>query len=282
MIAANHHKPTDKGHPVYAKVEKVSPAKAKRCLKNQDNFRKPNKQKIKNYTRDMRADNWKTSGQVCRFYKDGKEDVLFDGQNKLQAIIDSGTTQTLVMIYDCPDTEYVDMGEKRTLAQHIRHLGMPRHSQFAATTSNIANLMAYQFKLDTRGISIADRIGIFERHKKQLTYWVPRCHDDKRLIWKASIAAVLVLGTQPKGFASCKTEFLEYLSSGEGMEATDPVWLLREMMNNYKRTSAHRINQRHRLALIGKAWNHHREGELINKLSYRDTGPTAEEFPKIR
>jgi hypothetical protein len=268
-------------------IEKIGPKRAIEYLRQSDNIRKPNRLKIANFRRDMKANRWEQNGESIKFYTNGKGEFLRDGQNRLHAIKDSKTTQDFVVVRDIDGSDYVDVGEKRTLAQLLHHDGVSYACNHAAAVSN---LLAYDRfstgQLDTYSSrpSHSDRIECFQKYRSRLTKIVPLVHNTKKLHWRAAISAVLVHGSCPSAYGAAKDEFLYYLSTGEDLQQNDALYALREEMHE---TSRRRIRQtqRHRLALIVQAWNWHRSLQLMataKSLKFIETGPTAMKFPKIQ
>lgn len=92
---------------------KITPGIAREFLShNTRNIRPMNKSAIKQYAESMRAGTWQANGETIKFYEDG---TLFDGQHRLQAIIESGTTQEMLVVTGVPnDVSVTDIGRTRS------------------------------------------------------------------------------------------------------------------------------------------------------------------------
>lgn len=260
-----------------AKVERINPAVAKEFLKNSVNIRKPNREKIRQMVRDMKHGTWEENGETLKWHENGS---FVDGQNRIMAVIESKTTQSMAVVRGIKADQYVDIGEKRTLAQILRHEGVSYAQEHASAVANLLHLKANIAGISHPRFSQTDRIECYATYKKRLSKIIPDTHNTKNLYWRSGITSVLTLGTNPRDYAACKHDFLEYLSDGAGMEKDDPVYLLREVQLAAKRNRMRYVTH-HRLALIALAWNYHREGIAVNKLKFNTAGPNPDSFPKV-
>ena len=266
-------------------IEKIGPTKAKAYLKLSDNIRRPNKRKIGLMIKDMKSGNWEDNGHTIKFYQNGSGESLIDGQNRLHAVVSSGVAQNFVVVRGIDSEKYVDVGEKRTLAQLLHHDGWAYAACHAATVGNILSMKWFMTHPDSMGrpdVSQSDRIRTFEQHKSKLKTLVPTASNQKGLLWKATVIAVLSVGTTTRSYSAAKDDFIYYLGTGEDMPKSDPVWKLREIQYSDHRKKGHRMSQRQRLGLTIKAWNAHRDEQGMSELRFRSAGPTMEKFPKIK
>lgn len=98
---------------MYSVQMDISPEIATEMLKhNTRNYRKKIREEIvSRYADDMKTGRWVENGETIVFHKDGS---LADGQHRLHAIVRSGQTITMLVVYDVPDdiTEF-DLGLNR-------------------------------------------------------------------------------------------------------------------------------------------------------------------------
>lgn len=74
--------------------------------------RRMRRKKVAMYADDMKHGRWQTTSQGIAFYENGD---LADGQHRLEAIIESGVTVTMIVIYDVPnDSTLFDRGMARS------------------------------------------------------------------------------------------------------------------------------------------------------------------------
>jgi hypothetical protein len=270
-----------------ASVETITPQQAAAYLRNARNIRKPNREKILKFAADLRADRWELNGESVKFVREADDDILVDGQNRLTAIIEAKKPARVVVVRDCAGADFIDVGEKRTLAQLLHARGLPYATAIASMIGNLYALrefMAQPERVQSPRPSHADRLALFDRYEKQLTRMAPEIHN-RGLHWAAAIGAVLIEAKRPRGYAHAADDFLTCLATGALHEQTlstvDACYKLREIQLANQRAKT-RLSQRARLALIVKAWSYHRALMLMDgPLRFVETGPTAEPFPKF-
>lgn len=105
---------------MYTVIRDITPDMANEMLKsNTNNYRKAYYKVVAKYADDMANGRWQTNGDPIRISKSG---VLLDGQHRLMAIAKSGTTQTMLIVYDVEDeTSVFDIGYRRNLQQIVKH-----------------------------------------------------------------------------------------------------------------------------------------------------------------
>lgn len=108
---------------MYTVIKNVTPEIANDLLKlNTNNYRKYDNNRVASYSNDMINGKWQTNADPIRISKSG---VLLDGQHRLMAIVKSGTTQEMLIVYDVDDSVSVfDVGMKRTRKQIAIQMGI--------------------------------------------------------------------------------------------------------------------------------------------------------------
>lgn len=100
---------------MYTKIMDITPAIAAEMLeKNTNNYRRITSYKVEEYARKMRLGYWQENGEPIQFGKDGQ---LLNGQHRLAAIIKSGTTQRMLVVFDV-DADVFDSGKNRSLREY--------------------------------------------------------------------------------------------------------------------------------------------------------------------
>lgn len=96
--------------------------------------------KAKEYDFDMRMGNWLTTHQGIAFDTNGN---LIDGQNRLTAIVSSGITIEMLVVFDCDpkSLEVLDTGRKRTLGDTLKIGGYKNWNNLAGI---IGRVQAYE------------------------------------------------------------------------------------------------------------------------------------------
>ena len=108
---------------MYGRVEMVTPEKAEKWLSNMIHNRNISRDAIVKYTNDIKNGMWQISGQGIIFNEDGQ---LVDGQHRLAAIVKTGVSVPLFVIYGAPkSTSIHDMCRKRTVSNSLKMAGLP-------------------------------------------------------------------------------------------------------------------------------------------------------------
>lgn len=100
----------------YCNIEAITPEVAQQYLaSNSRQQRKLRRRKVAEYADDMRNGRWGLNGATIVIDEHGN---LIDGQHRLSAVVESGTTQRFVVVRNVSEDSYetIDQGMKRTLA----------------------------------------------------------------------------------------------------------------------------------------------------------------------
>lgn len=91
----------------------ITPELAQAMLQKNTDNRKPDKQRIRQYSADMKAGRWKFTTQTIGIGTTGR---VVDGQHRLFAIVDSGITITCLVVFDADESTFavIDTGKTRT------------------------------------------------------------------------------------------------------------------------------------------------------------------------
>ena len=109
----------------------VTPALARQMLGCNRGNRPVGRTQIARYTRLMREGRWRTTSDAVAFSKEGR---LLNGQHRLQAILNSGTTQTMLVCtgLDPAVFHFLDYGAKRTGRDVLAVEGFSNPKELAA------------------------------------------------------------------------------------------------------------------------------------------------------
>ncbi len=92
---------------------KITREDAARLMEKNTNNRPITKATLKRYTKEMAEGKWRYNGETIKISKSG---YIFDGQHRLQSVIDSGVTIEAELINDIDDDVFdtIDVGKQRT------------------------------------------------------------------------------------------------------------------------------------------------------------------------
>ncbi len=177
-----------------AEIRNVTPEWAKQVIDKHDvnitdgkfSQRNINDKVVDKYSSDMKAGNWGLTGQGITFDKEGN---LLDGQHRLYAVIKSGVTVTMLVLWDVEDKinsivrtiDLFDVGKKRTLAGQLSIDGV-RYYQHKATAARNIIEMCRQSNFSTpmtmtQGISV---VGMFGDHMQELIHLLTKDNNLKK------------------------------------------------------------------------------------------------------
>ena len=262
-----------------AEVLTITPAQAALYLEGNTSNRPLLRTHVAFLAQQMRDGQWKENGEAIKF--NGSR--LLDGQHRLAACVKANTPFRTLVILGIEDTVFdtLDTGKVRTandvlamsgiintrmVSTAIRCIHMIRNG--GKTTENGGNrlLTNAEVLLWAQGnTSIQDSATIVIAHKHA-----------RKLIGSGAAVALHFLFSK-KDSALCN-QFFKSMEDGIGMLANDPVYLLREKLND-NMLSREKFSSVTILAYCIKAWNARRANEPMKRLAWH-TG-RGEAFPVI-
>lgn len=265
---------------INVEMVEVTPDLAQKWLKHQNNFRSLDQKRAMKLAGVVERNGWKNDGSPFRF--DG-EGVMIDGQHRCFVIYKLGLTVTCPVVrgVSLGDAATIDIVTPRTAAQHLAKMGC-RNGSTAAYSLRL--LLAYRAgEVTTYGLSrysTPDITSLFTA-EKEITHSLSYC------VWKARHARVSAAHLTflhyvcSKGGLQPEVEmFVDKLSQGEGLQAGDPILVLREM---FARDASNRAKYPPiiKLALLITGWNKWIKGAPTKVIRWSSIGPKAEDFPSI-
>jgi len=235
----------------------ITPEMANELLQKNTKNRKLNKRHVKSLADEMTAGNWSYTGDSIKVSLD---DVLIDGQHRLEAIALSGVSADMELVtnVDADSFAKVDNGAVRTAGQVIAMGGI----KDPASVASIAKGM----------LTIKDQGGIhkgfsYSGYRKFPNHEVAAMADQiiddltesnivnlckaERIIQPVRLALFYIYTTSNKHTASA---FIEHLTSGLFDRKTDPCKRLRDKLVAHQGKGGAVISQEC-LAITFKAWN---------------------------
>jgi hypothetical protein len=220
---------------ISAKVEVVTPEKARGWLETMGGNRKVKENCVAVYASDMANGNWKLSPQGIAF---DELDCLFDGQHRLLAVLRCGMAVPMLVLRGFPveqgamkTMDIVDCGAIRSLPDRLKLMGCyaGNPNLVCAIARRLAQLAMGPNSRATRRFSLAttlDIIGLWAAEINQVTAVLDR--NSFRQGRNASVAAAFVLAA-----AVCpnKTkEALTCLATGANLDHGSPLLELRNAL----------------------------------------------------
>ena len=264
-------------------LELVTPKDAYKWLMSAKNIRKKKRGKIEIMAQDMLDDTWEENGASVKFRTERGKQILVDGQNRLEAIILSNTCQYLAVARNCQDSKYVDIGERRTLAQILKSEGAKYANETAGTVGNICTLIRSLNNDKTRSrIGNTERFRMYDKYKRKLEKFIPMIHNAKGLRWRGQFGAILCVAKHPSDYRDAAQDFISSVATGryngQTMDALDPCQVLHDLIIKDALDQVNRRTQT-KLALVIKCWNQHCIEDYLETRHLKHTAKSP--FPSL-
>lgn len=253
-------------------IKAINKEIAQQLLANNFNNRKLNRDHVSELTAFMKDGNFKTSGDPIRIAKNGR---LLDGQHRLQAIINSDTTQNLLVVSDLDEEVFdvIDTGKSRGAHDFLHIMNVTNAHVVAAIIKTVIN---FDKEIDLISGVNKRKFGagflVVNRYKSNPLYWedlgkMAHSYYNKCKMLKPSEWGLL-LHVLSKINKDHTIEFLDKLANGVGLEEDDPILLLKNKLTSYKMTPHLTVSIKMKLGLTFIAWNHYRKGNTVKKLLF--------------
>lgn len=256
-------------------IEYIGPREAEKYLGTNFNNRNLKMGKVSNYLRDMRSGSWRFNGETIKF---DESDNLIDGQNRLTAVIESGVTLPFLVVRGLSRATQgtIDTGAARSFGDYLKMNGYSHYHQKASVT-NLFNKYETGNLASNKTPSISELCDVFVANP-----WIDAeaskyCEVSKKTPLTAAVSGTS-WGVLTRIDRADAEFFFKNLSSDVGHEEGSPILALRRALINDGEASTGR-NTRLRLALVFKAWNKFRQGELVKVLAFKQGGASPENFP---
>jgi hypothetical protein len=276
--------PSQDGPPAAVQIKaqriKLTPQRAHDLLSHNTHNRGVSRQRVSQYTADIRAGNWRFNGEAIKIAHTGQ---ILDGQHRLIAVIDADRSIDTLLITGLPPEaqETMDQGRARTLGDVLKLRGERNYLNLAAATRLVA---LYE----------RDGIPFLDAYRPAPT--VHEClrtldrNPDLRAsvkladeLSRGALVPVSAAGGLHYLFAIADPadaeDFIRKLLRGDNLHATSPVFVLRARLLADLRDR--QLRPKERLALVVKAWNAYRRGDTITRIGWNPGGAHPEKFPAI-
>lgn len=261
------------GGVVYELVH-VTPEAAQEWLYRNTGNRPLRAEAVNKISRDMVAGRFLENGDAVRFSADG---ALLDGQHRLEALYDSGTSAWLLVVSNLPKDaqDTVDDGAKRTMADRFAFHGEPDAKTLAAVVRR-AILWTHNRK-DQTGRFQPSALECFEflaAHPELREAASAAAHHRKAKLLPASTIGLCWWLFGALDAEQC-AEFFDRLADGAMLAKGHPILTLRNRLADLNAQPG-RHSERHTLAMVIKSWNKYRAGQELATLRFAEN----EKFPQ--
>lgn len=280
-----HINPGDSGLSI--SVEMVTPDQAQHWLDRGGANRKLSQRRVQRLLRAIEVGEWELTGETIKLDRDGR---VRDGQHRLTAIIQSGKAMPCIVVRGIAESAFdkIDTGKSRTPSDVLAIHGHTSTTAKATTARGLILLEGYG-RYDAA--QIRDGYGAAPSNAAILAYVEahPEVAEGVKLADRLRIVGDFVGGSGLWSIALTmfwrispeQTQvFVDSLIEGANLEPGSPILKLRNMYKGSARDwHASGQNRERLLANVIKGWNAWRRDELVQSISWHNSGRGAERFP---
>ena len=267
-------------------VEMITPEMAQTWLERGGANRKPSERRIMRLVLAIQMGEWRLTGDTIKLDAEGR---VRDGKHRLTAITRAGIGVPCLVVRGVDEEAFnvIDTGKNRTAADVLAIHGHSSTISKATAARGLILIERYGHynaggsKAGGAAPSNASVLAYVEAHP-ELTEAV---HEADRLrgigkfvggsgLWAVALAMFWRISPEQTQV------FVDSLIEGANLEAGSPILKLRNMYKGGARDWHSTSENRERLlATAIKGWNAWRRDELVQGLSWHNTGRAAEKFP---
>lgn len=263
---------------VFTVVVDMTPELAERILASNPDNRLVREAHVLELASRMDRGEWQMNGEAIIISDTGQ---LNDGQHRLNAVCVSGETVPMLLVFG-PKRESrstVDVGMKRTLANHLHMVGEKNSVALAAAVNLCVQYDAGAINV-RNGCSFDQASAFLEQHP-QLRECVT---ESVKLasIYRASIAQTVAAHFLCRRHADQQAmQFMARATDGLGIrKENEPVARLRARLQSHA-TGVKPFGYLECTAVYIKAFNAHVRGRNLRAVTWTNSGVSAEKFPNV-
>ncbi len=265
-------------------IELITPDRARQLLTLNLKNRPLVKSNLKGLTDIIKTGKWMLNGDAIRISRDN---VLIDGQHRLQAIIDTGIPCESLVVYGLGSEVFktIDIGAARTMSHTLAVSGAKNNVLAAACIPHISRYKAGGVPVYGCGGKpsvVAKHEGmIFYELNKELIDFAASFITKKTKLksWLSPSYAVFLAAIFAEIDKDGCIDFLSRLENGD-FPRESPLFVLREKLINSTIKKNIEIKKHFLAAYTIKTWNAVRSGNNIKILRWTTEGDSKEDFPR--
>lgn len=266
-------------------IVNVTPAIAAEWLAHNSHNRNLRERVATMYATDMINGDWRWTGETVKFNYDGS---LSDGQHRLRGVVIAGETKPNISVpflvvtgLDPASQEDIDRGLPRKFSDVLALRGEANPSALGALVRIVHNWEDNRRRnlFQISSYTVAQLLRTLDAHP-ELRETVT---EAQRLAGHCDLSGSMI-GLGLWIFAQIDEEdaryFFERLADGQGLVKGDPIYELRNHLNNLKQNVRGERSRTYMFAVLIKAWNAYRAGEKVGVYKWRMGGAKPEAFPE--
>ena len=262
-------------------TELITPEKASKLLANNTGNRQVSRRHVDFLKNQMIQNKWEDcTGEMIKVAESGR---LLDGQHRLEALVLSGTSQTMLVGYGFDEKIFnvIDTGKNRTASDLISMNGYKNATSLHAIARfvliyNKDGLKSGRF--DSIRIPNGEILNFIADNNEinQILNFVKPIYSKIRSLSASNLGGLYMIISK-KNQEKCD-EFFNKFGSGLELHSNHPIYLLRERLIRDSGSNT-KLNVRDKIAMFIKAWNAFLMGKTITyaSLAYHKD----EKFPTI-
>lgn len=259
----------------------MTPALATTLLAGNTQNRRLDPRRVRSLAAALTDGEWQLDGTPIRI---GQDDLVIDGQHRLEAVRASGVSAPMVLItgMDAAIQLVVDTGKLRSFVDFLAISGVVNATNVAATAKLLwhyenGHLQSSNSWSYRPGPSHTVLWAFYGEREEELVQGLRRSAPVRKKIRIApSVIAVgyIVLAGIDEEDADGLYSELDF-SEAPGRQAS----LLTRTMNARQDRRVRDFNQQEQMALLFKTWNLYRTNTIVDKLSWFQSPKKKEKFP---
>ena len=261
----------------------ITPQVADQWLTLNTNNRPARKSHVARLAEAMERGEFRLTGDPVRWAGEVGASVLVDGQHRLMAVVRSGmTVQSFVMTNVPEETAMViDTAQvQRTLADLLEERGETRTKTLASIINSAMQLERGEYYTGWTP-SRPQALAWFDANPevRESVGYGTRVREALKYLQGQAGALHYVFSRVDSDDAN---EFWNRLTTGTGLEAGNPILVLRQKIEKSAAVNREVMKPKYRAAITIKAWNYWRAGDSISMLKWKPGGVGREAFPDWR
>ena len=246
----------------------VTPSLAREWLGHNTNNRNLRESAVARYARDMASGAWGVNADAITFGTDG---TLYNGQHRLHGIVRADVPVKCLVVFDAPPEAWdvIDIGIARRFGDALKRAGEANPSCLAAVARRAVMWeMGARTNIGTVKPTHAEMAAFIDEHPEIRT----SAEFAEKTRRTAGIPAS-VIGLSHWLFTRKDYEagvwFLSRVADGVGLERGHPALAFRARLAKERERGGH-LPETRALALLIRAWNAYRKGEMRSKLQLKN------------
>lgn len=259
---------------LHCEVFRVSPEDAAAILERAKgaNFRKASTAHVDRLARAMLCGKWFENGEPIHFNDEG---LLINGQHRLMAIVKSGVTLDLSVVFNA-DWRGLDNQLRRTIGNNMTHIGAKDGKGVAGVLKLVmaraSGRVRWPENMDKDNNFDIDIEAIYESDRSMADEAAKYCSAKQHAVLPGTVAGWLHYETSRAGLRAECEQFIAVVNSGENLSRQSPCYWLRERILGVRRVG--RIPRVDLIELVILAWNKYIRDEPCLMLRSEKTFPT--------